>query len=571
MTRLRAIIAVLVLLGVTAGCANIPEQSNPQVAGPADTSEPENTVVPIAADADPLIIAREFVQHASNPDLARQYLTPAAQRTWKPDSLPTIMADTFSTIPPVVREPNSDGTEQTVVIRGTKMGRLGLDNTFIPANGEYEDKVTVQRQPDGQWRISKPPATMAIPAGTFQSDYRQVQVFFFDSEANILVPDLRYVAQRPTEGLGSRVMQVLLSGPSDMLKGPLHSLMGDSTSTSTSTVVGSDGDLVVNLTKLGDVPLDTRKKIAAQIVWSLQGVAPGAIKLLSDSASLVPNHDRWRLSDVPSYTATTTPSPDLPGLFVANGRVRSLGDGNPIPGPAGAGQYEVQSAAQSIDGGQLAVVEKRGTGVRLRVGKVDGPLSIAPLSATTMTRPTWRPGANELWTVVNGTTVVRLLRTKDGTWAATTVDSSALVQFAPITTLRLSRDGTRLAMVAAGHLVVAGVDRNRDQVTVKLPRTLLQDQLGDVVDVDWSAWDTVAVATGQTRDAVDTVPFDGSQYSPYNLSNLDLPATAITAEPGKPLIVTDNSSRMWTSSEPGEAWRAQGASGFDQPKPFYPG
>ncbi|TDP93730.1 LpqB family beta-propeller domain-containing protein [Labedaea rhizosphaerae] len=572
MSRLRAILTVLLLLAVAAGCANIPEQSNPQVAGTQDTSEPENTVVPIDRDADPLTIARDFVAHATNVDVAKQYLTPEAQKTWEPEAQPTIMENTYNTIPPPVQEPNNKGNEQTVLIHGTKVGRLGPDNSFIPAPGAYEDKVTVQRQADGQWRVSKPPATTAITLDEFRSAYRQVPLYFFDSELNILVPDLRYVAQRPSQGLPSRVLQELLAGPSDMLAGPLRSLLGDAANPSASGVAGEDGDLVVSLTGLGNANLDTRNKIAAQIVLSLQGVATGGvIKLLADNTPLVPGKPKWRASDVPSYTAPTTPSPDLPGMFVSNGRVRSLKDGNPIPGPAGAGQYNVQSAAQSINGAQLAVVEKYGNKMRLRVGKVDGPLSIVPLTANTMTRPTWRPGANELWTVINGTTVVRLVRTKDGTWAPGSMNSSTLASFGPITTMRLSRDGTRLAMVAGGRLAVAGVDRNGDTVSVRLPRRLMEDQLQDVVDVDWMGPFTLAVAADEGRDSVLSVPFDGSQEVPYDISNLTLPVRSIAAAPNSPLTVTDKESRVWTSSVPGEAWRSQGVSGFSDPLPFYPG
>jgi lipoprotein LpqB-like beta-propeller protein/sporulation and spore germination protein len=572
MSRLRAIVAVLLLLAVAAGCANIPEQSNPQVAGPADTSEPENTVAPIARDADPLIIAREFVRHATNVDIAKQYLTPEAQKTWKPDAQPMIMRDTFSTIPPPVQEPHSNGTEQTVLIQGRKVGRLGADNSFYASPGFYDDKVTVQRQADGQWRISKPPASTAITNSAFLSAYREVPLYFFDSELNILVPDLRYVAQRPSQGMPSRVLQELLAGPSDMLHGPLLSLLGDQMDPNNDRVTYEDGDLVVRLTGLGDASLDTRKKIAAQIVLSMQPVATGgAIRLLADNEPLVPGKVTWRSSDVPSYTAPTMPSPES-GMFVANGRVRSLKDGNPIPGPTGAGQYNVRSAAQSIDGAHLAVVEKYGNEVRLRVGKVDGPLSVVPLTANTMTRPTWRPNANELWTVINGTTVVRLVRTKDGTWAPSTVNSSSLVQFGPITSLRLSRDGTRLAMVAGERLTVAGVDRHADTVTVRSPRTLLPEQLHDVADVDWMTADRLAVATSlQAGDSVFSVQFDGSQSLAYDISNLTLPVRSITAAPGRPLIVTDKESRMWTSSVPGEAWRSQGVSGFEEPLAFYPG
>src|SRR5205823_7684898 len=114
-------------------------------------------------------------------------------------------------------------------------------------------------------------------------------------------------------------------------------------------------------------------RIAAQIVLSLQSVTPNRVRLLSDGAPLVPGHEDWLPTDMPSYSSLTSPSADQPGLMVAGGRIRSLGDGSLIPGPAGAGNdFNVVSAAQSLDGKQLAIVEQDGAVKRLRVGAFGG-------------------------------------------------------------------------------------------------------------------------------------------------------------------------------------------------------
>ena len=77
-----------------------------------------------------------------------------------------------------------------------------------------------------------------------------------------------------------------------------------------------------------------------------------------------------------------------------------------------------------------------------------------------------------MWTVEDGN-VVRIVRTGDETWTSVEVNASALDSFGAITELRLSRDGTRAAMVtASGKLVVAAVVRDKDSVSLALPRTL---------------------------------------------------------------------------------------------------
>ena len=55
-----------------------------------------------------------------------------------------------------------------------------------------------------------------------------------------------------------------------------------------------------------------------------------------------------------------------------------------------------------------------------------------------------------------------------GTWAATPVDASLLTGVGPISDLRLSRDGARVAAIAGGHLVVGAVVIDQGSVTIKI-------------------------------------------------------------------------------------------------------
>src|SRR5207302_2434920 len=128
-----------------------------------------------------------------------------------------------------------------------------------------------------------------------------------------------------------------------------------------------------------------------QLVSSLAEVATGRIKLKADGQALVPGHLEWRTSELPPDFDPPQARADLTGLMVADGRVRTLRDGEPILGPAGSGGYQIRSAARSLDGGQLAVVERSSTGMRLRVGPFGQALSEVQLPARTPTRPTWRP------------------------------------------------------------------------------------------------------------------------------------------------------------------------------------
>jgi hypothetical protein len=253
-----------------------------------------------------------------------------------------------------------------------------------------------------------------------------------------------------------------------------------------------------------------------------------------------------------------------------------MADGTPIPGPAGQGAYAVDSAAQSIDGRQLAIVEDAGGTEQLRIGSFGREAALVNLFGGTLTRPTWRPTATadgtagEVWTVVDGQAVVRVLRTSDGGWTRQAVNAEEVLAVGPITALRLSRDGARAAMVVNGQLLVASVVRTQDSVTLRGPRILQMGTLSGVVDVDWLSQDSLVAATMMPSQPVVKVPIDGLRLDTFNSSNLTPPVYTITAAPGRPIVVAD-AGGLWTASDVGEVWRPHPHSLGTHIAPFYPG
>src|SRR5262249_16951235 len=155
---------------------------------------------------------------------------------------------------------------------------------------------------------------------------RSVSLRFFDPDQNVLVPDPRYVLAEPAAAMPGQVIEFLLGGPSDALTGAVHSAIGPKTTPATNVVQAPDGALVVNLTKLGDQHAETKRQIAAQVVLSLQDVTTSRIRLQVDGFPLIPSQQDFRASDVDSYDAAAIPNPQLPGLYLAGGVLRSLRD-----------------------------------------------------------------------------------------------------------------------------------------------------------------------------------------------------------------------------------------------------
>ncbi|ONI83695.1 hypothetical protein ALI22I_35105 [Saccharothrix sp. ALI-22-I] len=576
------LLAALLAVCVSAGCAAIPTETSPIPVNPSAGNATEAAAPEPVKDIDPLTLVREFVNASANPEgdyaAAKAYLTDEAKKAWDTRGTPTIIDATFNTVPaPAV---TADDKQRTVLLQGKNIGRLQLeDNSFIQQIGNLDTPIGIERDGENQWRISEPPDGIYVPLGGFQQNYRRVTLFFYNPDFDVLVPDPRWVVIAPSTSIPSRVTNLLLKGPATSMRGALATAIPNGAAQRRSTSEANDGALEVDLTKVGDITLQVGKQIVAQVVKSLAGVTSSRIRVLVEGQSINPDQDEWRPADVQMQTgeALTMPNADLNGLLVGSGQVKQI-NGEAVPGPAGTGEYQVISAAQSMDGSELALVSRIAEdSVRLRVGALQGPLGLVELPAATMTRPTWllsgRQGepSTEVWTVVDGTNVVRVIRTDSG-WTANTVNASELGVLGSITELRLSRDGARVAAVVGGKLVVAAVVRGQDSaVSLRSPRHLQSSVLGNsALALDWLAQDVVVVSTSLAAWPIAKVNIDGMRMERYNTSNLTVPVNSVTAAPGRNVLAVDQSG-LWSASDVGDVWRASTTKVEAGTKAFYPG
>ncbi|MGW4058400.1 LpqB family beta-propeller domain-containing protein [Amycolatopsis sp. NPDC004747] len=569
MNRLLLLALCSVLL---AGCANVPLESQPQVVSGERQGQSSGDAIPEPPlNIDPLSLVRAFVgatlKPGQNNAAARAYLDEQGRAGWRPSRNLTIIQDTFGTV--YDTGPPPDPNTQVVNVRGIDIGTLDQNSAFVPDYSSALLQVKVRKQANNQWRIVDPPAELYATESDFSENYTPVPVSFYSESSATFVPDRRYVVAKPQSGLPGRVMDLLVSGPSTGLAGAVKNLLGEPIEIDTNVKSLDDGTLVVPLTGLTGVPDDIRNLIAAQIVLTLQYVTSARIRILADGAPLVPNHPDWRQNELPAYGASLSINPQALGLMTVGGRLRTLSEGLPVPGPVGNGAYDVVSAAQSTDGKRLAVVERSGGGVHLRIGDYGHDLALTTLGGSTLTRPTWRPGTGELWTVVDGLSVGRMVLDQNGQWTALSVNATDLTQQGDLTELRFSRDGARVAAVIKGELWVASVVVSGDSVSLREPRHLQPHDLQDVVDVDWVAPDALVAATKSPSQPVVKVTVDGQRLDAFNSSNLTPTVHGVTAATGRPIVVAD-ANGLWTASVLGEVWRPQSHTMKDA-DPFYPG
>jgi hypothetical protein len=566
---------------LVAGCASIPGQTLPQRADLQGGNVSPGIAEP-PRDEDPLGVVRGFVdsngdatdQHAT----ARGYLAKSAQATWNlSSSQPSarVINDTFSTT--YGEDSSSDPNQRNVVLNTALVGTVSGDGAFVPPQpsqiGDFQLSLTVKRGADGQWRIVNPPIGLVITASDFSKYYRPVSVYFFDQGWDVLVPDQRYVLSDPI-GLPGRIVQSLLDGPSVSLKDAVLDAIPVGAGLKTNVTEQSDGQITVNLSNIPDLPSNTKQLMIAQFVRSLQNYG-SSVAVQSEGVPLVPGHTNWRLADLPSYVPYVGPT--ATSMVVARGRIYNLTTGDPIAGPAGNGDYNIVTAAQSTDGQELATVTTVDTGgEELRIAGLKNPESaVKDLRGQNFTRPTWEPGdaagdpSRAVWTVVDGV-VERVASTPQGTWAASPVDASELAQYGPVTDLRLSNDGVRVAVAAGGHLLVGAVVTDQGSVSVKRVQEV-QPALTGVILVDWLRQDQLVIATNEVGEPpVQSVSVDGQKVAPYSQANLTSTITALAAAQNGPILAAD-SAGIWSTTDINDVWTLIP---HNQPAgaiPFYPG
>lgn len=576
MTARRAAAALALLLAAAgvAGCASVPAESPVQIVRRV-TEGAEGEPPPGPADGiDPLGLVRAFVEaSASSTDqhsAARRFLADPAPE-WDDGATLTVLDSLFDTVPaPGAPDPSTGVTR--VRVRGTAVGRLSSSGSFEPGQEPVQADVTLVRSEAGQWRISDLPPGVLVPLQYFREEYRAVRTWFVDPARGLAVPDQRHVPAFPQAAQVSRVLDLLLAGPSGAVLGSVTSQLREARLRSNAGLGGS-GELVVDLTQVGELDEPARRLLAAQVVLSLSEVNVQRVRLLVDGIALLPAQPVLTRDDVTDLSGDVQPGADVPALVASAGRLRGLGavgGAQELAGPVGDGTYDVESAASSVDGRRLAAVIRFDGRRQLLVGDADGGGTPVGLTAGSMARPAWSPSASEVWTVLDGTVVARVL--VDGSAVRTgQVNADELVALGAVEDLRLSRDGMRVAAVVGGGLYTGAVTRDVDgEVAVRNVRRLRPADLTDVVAVDWRASELLVVVTRSPERLVAQVTVDGLQLTSQLVNNLTPPLTAVAAAPNRPLLVTDQSGVWSFAGGQQDAWRSV-LGGAPEAKPLYPG
>lgn len=567
--RARAGAAVLAL-SVLAGCGTVPGSSAPveitQVAEPPEDIGIE--ALPPVAGASPEEVVRGFVDAMAsttrNHPVARQYLTAEAADDWDDTAGVVVISADYA---PVA---SADGS---VTVTAGLVGDVDQAGVFAVGAGQAYTTTFGLADEDGEWRIANPPPGLLQLEPDFARTYDQVNAFFLDPTGTRVVPDPRFLVSGDSQA--TALVDRLLAGPSTAVAaGVTNPAAGVELR---SNVAVDQQVATVDLTGLPTGGADALNVLCAQLVWSLDQLDDvRAVRVTVDGQPVdlpgVP--DVQTVDDWAGFDPDAVPAASV-GHYLADGALRTVAAGEAVPGPAGSGQLGLVSAAVTADvrtnelGSTVAVSVAGGTSTLL-VGPYGGDLA-GVLTGGSFTAPTVSATRGEVWTVRDGSEVIRVPTT--GT--PQTVSATTLPGLGPARVFRLSPDGVRAAVVVdgpdGGQLLVGTVVRDEDQVAVRDLRAVAPD-LSQVVDVGWRTASGLVVLAG-ARDEDGAAPYtvgvDGWDLEAVSSTGLPAQPTAVAAAPSRPVLVVAGGT-LWQLVAGTWSTLVRGQGPVAGGNPFYP-
>jgi hypothetical protein len=570
----RRLLAVVLagLLGVLPGCAGVPDSSAPQAIGTVERPTPKQLPEPNPA-MNPEQLLREFLKATADPAnrhlAARQFLTDAASKSWD-DQGSALLIDK------VVFTETRSADKVSVSMQADILGSISDLGVFETGEGKLPDPGPIELvQTSDGWRINRLPNGVFLDWQQFQAAYKRYTLYFVDPTGKTVVPDPRYVAVSEPDMLATELVNKLIAGPRpEMAKavknllGPPLKLRGPVTrADGGKTGVGRGyGGARVDLENLTTTDPASRLLAAAQLIWTLaRSDVNGPYLINVDGAPLDDRFvDGWKATDVAAADPGAVDGASAGVHALMGGSLMAL-DGQQaveLPGSFGT-MTDLRAATISRSGRDVAAVAgPPDAGASLWIGP-NGGQAVQATDGRTLSRPSWAlDGA--VWVVVDGNSVVRVIREEaSGQPALIPVDSAAVTSRYPgsISELQVSRDGTRVAMVIEGQVVLAGVEQTPGgEFALTYPRRIGFGLGKSVVSLSWRTGDDMVVTRSDPAHPVSYVNLDGVN-SDGPSSNLVMPVSAVAANPSAvyvsdargvlQLLATDAASgQTWTELRP---------------------
>jgi hypothetical protein len=462
MRRRTVRVAGLLAVGTLAlaACARIPTSGSVQQGADLPIAEP-NSVQLIAAgpqqDSPPTQIVEDYLTAGSagltttglDFKVARTYLYGDAETKWNPLAGATVI-DGMKLDQP---------SDTQVTVQATVVAKVDSDGVYSETAPGAAETLTfgLIQDTSKQWRIKDAPPGLILTSRQFSDLYRRVSLYFLTPDENWLVPDPRYY---PAVNLATSAVKGLLAGPAPYLRDAVATEVPAGIALTPESVTVQGGQAEVDLAPVTAVQGASRDLLVTQIERTLLGQVPQVTSVVVRAGQAGPQLQ----GDTQLTTIGLTDLAGGPEMIATDqsgaAHLVSLGTGDqvtPVPGVGALTGLDARSPARSENGQVRALLTGPGQ-------LSSPPVGDQPPKALLQTPARVAPSVDRfgwIWTATGAAAA--------GTVSAT--DGHNPVDLSPkwlagrtVTGLRVSRDGTRLAVISSGSdgvsIDVAGIVRD---------------------------------------------------------------------------------------------------------------
>ncbi|MDO4254147.1 MAG: LpqB family beta-propeller domain-containing protein [Kocuria sp.] len=552
--RFRWVGMIVAMVLVITSCATIPttgpvHQVEAPVASSSETSV-ESTVAGPEDGMSPEEIVRGFLAAGAGQEndygVARQFLTAELASDWRPYARTVVFSGAAGI---------QQGLDEQQV-RVSVDARAVIDNNGVMQRqdaGSSEAMDVELTQVDGQWRISKVPDGVLIPAANLDELYRPYNVYFLGADDETVVADPRWFPDRP--GVSTSLVRALLDGPAPYLDGAVSSAYPGDTELEGASVPVQDGTATVSL----DVPnysaLDvaTNREMYSQLTLTLLALDNvESVDLLAGGGQIdLGSSSQEMLSTDPLEVPTRQIGLDDDHLVFQQG-----GQSSPVSGVADALEGDDPSKpAMNTQTDQFAALTRNRSA--LVTFSPNSPEPVERLTGRKLSAPSIDPDG---W-VWSGDDAGKIQAAELGDPNADPVTVKAdWLDGRAVTSLKISRTSSRALMVVSdgdsSQVLMSGVRRDADGKPRELNAPYVLDSgqgAGMMAEAQWIS-ETQFVASAVTEDSTAPRLYDVSgRYR--DLPVLDDGVSSVAGGNGEAeiFVVSDGQLRMLT----GESWSPQ--------------
>jgi Lipoprotein LpqB beta-propeller domain/Sporulation and spore germination len=600
---------------VLSGCASMPDSGDVRRVDSSPRTDVDTQVqvygVSPGKGEQPIELVNGFLEATTSGEenlaTAREYLAKGVSRRWDPFAATTVLTQA-----PEVRveaDPGDrDGDGRTVVLSGKRIATVDATHAYRPSQGDYVERIHLSKV-GSEWRIDRLPRGLVLGEPDFQRIYESVNKYYFaelgpdagSSRAGqgVLVADPVYLRQG-TDPVTAAV-KALLDGPTSWLDPVVSTSFpsGTKLSRQDEKVTPDDSnELKVRLSdRAAHVGRARCARMAAQLLFTVQGLGPSTSEV---GSVRLERQDGSELCTLSRDAARSFAPEGIDGrgnhqYFVdADHRVVRLSDDawepQAVPGPFGEEGIGLGSVAVSRDERLAAGVTKDGRSLyvtELRSGVQLGKVRLRSQGGSAehgLSAPSW-DGLGGLWVADRDPQRPKLLRLREGQEKADQVQLPDL-KGGVITALRMSADGTRIAMLVKrgghttlqlgrverwgrGHLRAVAGGESAPELSVRGLHSV-SPRLEDVDAVSWAGGSRLVVA-GRESGGVQRLQYVETDGSPADVPAVPGPngVEAVAAFEGqnRPLIAETTNDGI-VRLMPNTDWKTVAKKGS---LPVYPG